>query len=305
MKVKKGDKVTISLSDPNKMAYGSVIEDSNDTIIHITDEKGRKKSGRWLQDGKHPFLNSQNSNTDYTKALSIMSISELKRELKRANDSARPLVEKEIQSRQSGKVVNSWHLSSEEDVRKCAKELEAPIPTGAKMKEIMAAIKKGAADNTLIPMITGRGFYHNSFQNGVQRAQTEIQNKMDGRFVNVYPGGVDASGGFNRGWMAAKEGKPNTPPSNESNPIKWKEGWIGYGQAKKAGITNKSNWFSTLNEALASENLMEAWDAATFGGIGYGQTKTWTWQDGSKYGRYISIFRDNNGMYERPVHYKR
>lgn len=74
--------------------------------------------------------------------------------------------------------------------------------------------------------------------------------------------------------------------------------------SKNWKMTVKPNWFPTLNESLASENLLEAWDAATFGGIQYGETKTWIWQDGTKYGHFVSIYRDERGMYERPVHYK-
>lgn len=37
----------------------------------------------------------------------------------------------------------------------------------------------------------------------------------------------------------------------------------------------------------------------------YGMTYDYTWEDGSKYGRKISIYRDCEGRYERPVHYKR
>lgn len=66
----------------------------------------------------------------------------------------------------------------------------------------------------------------------------------------------------------------------------------------------KQNWFDTLNLALESENLIEAWDV-TSPGIAYDETRAWTWDDGSKYGHYITIYRDSNGRYERPVHYKR
>lgn len=66
----------------------------------------------------------------------------------------------------------------------------------------------------------------------------------------------------------------------------------------------KQNWFPTLNEALESENLIEAWDIS-FPPMGYNDTFAWTWDDGSKHGHYISIYRDNRGMYERPVHYAR
>jgi hypothetical protein len=67
---------------------------------------------------------------------------------------------------------------------------------------------------------------------------------------------------------------------------------------------SQQNWFETLNEALESEGLLEAWDIS-FDPIDYGQTFRWTWQDGTKYGHLISITRENDGRYERPVHYKR
>lgn len=64
----------------------------------------------------------------------------------------------------------------------------------------------------------------------------------------------------------------------------------------------KQNWFPTLNAALNSEGLIEAW-GITNSPIGYGETASWIWDDGSKYGRKISIYRDERGFYERPVHY--
>ena len=67
---------------------------------------------------------------------------------------------------------------------------------------------------------------------------------------------------------------------------------------------SKPNWFNTLNEALASENLIDAWDIS-YDPINYGETFRWTWQDGSRHGRLISITRETDGLYERPVHYKR
>jgi predicted heme/steroid binding protein len=64
------------------------------------------------------------------------------------------------------------------------------------------------------------------------------------------------------------------------------------------------NWFNTLSEALDSENLLDSWEIH-FSGINYDSTFSWTWNDGTKYGHYITIYRDSNGRYERPVHYKR
>ena len=66
----------------------------------------------------------------------------------------------------------------------------------------------------------------------------------------------------------------------------------------------KTNWFATLNESLKSEGLIEAWDI-NFSPINYGETFSWTWEDGSKYGHYISVYRNTDGRYERPVHYAR
>lgn len=64
------------------------------------------------------------------------------------------------------------------------------------------------------------------------------------------------------------------------------------------------NWFNTLNEALESEGLLEAWDPSR-PPIQYGQTVQWTWDNGTKRGHHVSIYRDEVGRYERPVHYKR
>lgn len=69
-------------------------------------------------------------------------------------------------------------------------------------------------------------------------------------------------------------------------------------------MSAKQNWFDTLNQALESEGLIEAWDIHS-PGIAYGETFSWTWSDGTRYGHYISIYRDSDGRYERSVHYKR
>lgn len=64
------------------------------------------------------------------------------------------------------------------------------------------------------------------------------------------------------------------------------------------------NWFNTLNESLESEGLLEAWDIS-MSPIGHGEYRRWTWDDGSKFGHEIIIFREIDGRYERPVHYSR
>lgn len=59
----------------------------------------------------------------------------------------------------------------------------------------------------------------------------------------------------------------------------------------------KQNWFLTLNEALQSEDLVNLWP---FGlNIGYGETVRFT----TDCGRLISVYRETDGLYERPVHY--
>ena len=62
------------------------------------------------------------------------------------------------------------------------------------------------------------------------------------------------------------------------------------------------NWFPTLSDALESEKLSHAWDMRP---LAYNQTLSCTYDDGTKYGYFISIYRDERGMYERPIHYKR
>lgn len=60
-------------------------------------------------------------------------------------------------------------------------------------------------------------------------------------------------------------------------------------------------YFETLNQALASENLIDLWDGTP---IEYGQTVSRRVDDGSRYGRIISIYRSTSGRYERPVTYR-
>lgn len=74
---------------------------------------------------------------------------------------------------------------------------------------------------------------------------------------------------------------------------------------KTSTSTNaKANWFQTLNEALESEDLLDAWEP-TWSPIMQGDYRAWTYDDGSKYGRWVSVYRAEDGRYERPVHYKR
>jgi len=65
---------------------------------------------------------------------------------------------------------------------------------------------------------------------------------------------------------------------------------------------HKQNKFNTLSEALDSENLGHIWDERP---IAYDQTLSLTYQDGTKYGHYVSVYRDERGLYERPIHYSR
>lgn len=69
-------------------------------------------------------------------------------------------------------------------------------------------------------------------------------------------------------------------------------------------MNTKQNWFATLNEALESEGLLDTWEVH-FPPLQYDSNFSYTYQDGSKYGKFVSIYRDNSGKYERPVHYER
>jgi len=66
--------------------------------------------------------------------------------------------------------------------------------------------------------------------------------------------------------------------------------------------SSKQNLFPTLSEALEAEGLLGAWDGSP---IAYNQTLGQTYNDGTKYGHYISVYRTETGLYERPIHYKR
>lgn len=62
------------------------------------------------------------------------------------------------------------------------------------------------------------------------------------------------------------------------------------------------NFFNTLNEALIAEDILDCWDVF-MSPIQYGETRTWIWDAGTRPATYISIYRDERGMYERPIHY--
>lgn len=55
-------------------------------------------------------------------------------------------------------------------------------------------------------------------------------------------------------------------------------------------------WFETLNDALESENLVDYWPLGV--NIEYDRTVAF-----ASNGKWISVYRDNNGRYERPIHY--
>jgi hypothetical protein len=55
-------------------------------------------------------------------------------------------------------------------------------------------------------------------------------------------------------------------------------------------------WFPTLNEALDSEALTDCWPLGV--NLSYGETVGL-----SAGGRWISVTRDEQGRYERPIHY--
>ena len=66
------------------------------------------------------------------------------------------------------------------------------------------------------------------------------------------------------------------------------------------------NWFNTLNESLESENLVDLWPIGS--NIKYGETARHLVETGVFRGkrqipelRLISVYRDERGMYERPV----
>jgi hypothetical protein len=65
-------------------------------------------------------------------------------------------------------------------------------------------------------------------------------------------------------------------------------------------MTTKRNWFNSLNEALESENLVDFWQCGL--NIGYGQTVRHHAETDQGI-RLISVTREMNGLYERPVSY--
>jgi hypothetical protein len=72
--------------------------------------------------------------------------------------------------------------------------------------------------------------------------------------------------------------------------------------ARAVAKTSKQNRFQTLSEALESEGISHMWHWRP---IAYGETVSLTYDDGTRYGHYVSVYRDETGLYERPVHYRR
>ena len=64
---------------------------------------------------------------------------------------------------------------------------------------------------------------------------------------------------------------------------------------------SKQNWFPTLNSALEAEGLTEFWPVGE--NISYDETARVNYEDETGHPRVMVIYRNENGMYERPVHY--
>ena len=63
----------------------------------------------------------------------------------------------------------------------------------------------------------------------------------------------------------------------------------------------KRNWFETLAESLESEGLQEHWQNYN---ISYGETaRQSVYVENSRFMKHISITRETDGRYERPIHY--
>ena len=65
----------------------------------------------------------------------------------------------------------------------------------------------------------------------------------------------------------------------------------------------KQQWFHTLNEALAAgstktRDLIAEWPLGR--NISYGETAALVGNSGKL---FISVYRDRDGLYERPIHY--
>ena len=64
------------------------------------------------------------------------------------------------------------------------------------------------------------------------------------------------------------------------------------------------NFFKTLNAALEAESLLQTWDPC-WASMSYGETRQYDVDDGTRHGHHVSIYRAEDGRYERPVHYSR
>jgi len=73
-----------------------------------------------------------------------------------------------------------------------------------------------------------------------------------------------------------------------------------YAMEREIFPPQKANWFDTLNQALESEGLRHLWPVGS--NIVYGEIVSHNVMDRG-HNRYISVFRNDHGQYERPIHY--
>jgi len=143
---------------------------------------------------------------------------------------------------------------------------------------------------------------------GIGNTRAALQNQgIEYEEVNSPSVGEILKGSFNGiEWNVSDDGRSGNITEKWLFALPHKDDEVAtpHDRTMEDGVANQ-NWFHTLAAALEAEGLSDTWDGITMGGIGYGETRRYTYDDGTRQGHFVSIYRDDSGRYERPVHYAR
>jgi hypothetical protein len=161
-------------------------------------------------------------------------------------------------------------------------------------EELKAMIENDESGDIMWPIVAiGKSKYGNEKVNTAAelgKIKNAILNMLDEKTINdIYDNAIS------KFWS-----KHNTDPSfQDKNDESFEESFDEEFEEAFGKHQAKQNWFETLNAALESEGLVDQWPTGR--NISYGQTVRVKSNDGE---RLISVTRETDGRYERPVHYK-
>ena len=162
------------------------------------------------------------------------------------------------------------------------------------VEELKSMIENDESGDIMWPIVAiGKSKYGNEKVNTaaeLDKIKNALLNMLDEKAINdIYDNAIS------KFWS-----KHNTDPSfQDKNDESFEESFDEEFEEAFGKHQAKQNWFETLNAALEAEGLVDQWPTGR--NISYGQTVRVKSNDGES---LISVTRENDGRYERPVHYK-